>query len=171
MLDEQHNPQDARSWCLGVRSRKLRGMNEPNKRTRATLIIGGLVATGVGAAILADPVAFYSSNGIQLEMNASLLSEVRASAGALLALGGLIGAGAFWRRLTLPSLLVSAVLYTAYGLARLVGFGLDGLPSDSLVYSTLIELVLGVVSAVALQQQLGTPARGPSLPVAPVTSR
>ncbi|MCU7927822.1 MAG: DUF4345 family protein [Candidatus Thiodiazotropha sp. (ex Dulcina madagascariensis)] len=59
------------------------------------MFFSGLVASGVGAAILFAPVTFYATHGIALEADFSLLNEIRASEGGLLVSGLLIMSGAF----------------------------------------------------------------------------
>jgi len=62
---------------------------------RATLFLSGLVLFGVGIAILFAPHAFHAMNDITLPADPSLLSEVRAPGGALIAIGALVLLGAF----------------------------------------------------------------------------
>lgn len=104
----------------------------------------------VGAAQLFTPVAFEASAGITLGNNSSLLSEIRAAGGNLLAAGILIFSGVFSARMRLYSLLFSALFYLSYGLSRLISWGLDGAPAVSLQIATAAELVLGVLSLMAL---------------------
>lgn len=108
-----------------------------------TLAIAGLVAIGVGASALFTPVAFFASNGIDLGGDVSLRSEVRSAGGANLAIGVVIFAGAFVRRLRATSALLVATFYLAYGASRLFGFAVDGQPDDGLVTAAVVELVIG----------------------------
>jgi len=55
-----------------------------SKLLKSILNIFGLIASGVGAAILFSPVAFYATYGIEPGGNISLLNEIRAPGGALL---------------------------------------------------------------------------------------
>ena len=62
-----------------------------NLRILITLLfVSGLIAMGVGAAILFVPETFHANNGIELGDSIRLLNEVRASGWALLAIGALI---------------------------------------------------------------------------------
>ena len=102
----------------------------------------------VGGVLLFAPAAMHAANGVDLGDDASLLSDVRAPGGALLALGAIIVAGPFVPWLTLPAAMISATVYLAYGLSRLLSIVLDGMPAPGLVYAAGLELVLGAVSAV-----------------------
>jgi len=121
-----------------------------SKVLKGILVVSGLIAMGVGGAILLAPVAFYAENGISLEGRTSLLNEVRAPGGALLVIGVLIAAGAFVRRLTFTSTLVSVLLYVAYGLSRLLSMAVDGIPAEGLVHAAGVELAIGGLGLFAL---------------------
>ena len=102
-----------------------------SKILKAILFVSGLVATGIGAAILFTPAAFYALNGIRLGNDISLLNEIRAPGGALLAIGLLIMSGAFVTRLTFTATLLAALLYLAYGLSRILSMAIDGMPANT----------------------------------------
>ncbi len=110
---------------------------------KAILFIAGIVAIGVGAGILLFPVAFYATNDIALEGQASLLNEVRASGGAILALGVYVFAACFVPRLRVPAAAIAALVYLAYGGSRVLSVALDGVPATGLVLVTLLEFVIG----------------------------
>lgn len=127
-------------------------MMKSNLRLKTLLFITGLIGVGIGAAILLAPVAFHATGGIVVDGDESLMSEMRAAGGALFACGFLVFLGAFVSRLTYTALVLSTVLYTSYGLSRLVSMVLDGMPSSNLVVVTLFELGVGLVCAVALSR-------------------
>ena len=54
---------------------------------KAILFLAGATAFSIGAAILIFPAAFYTSYGITIGSDPSLLSEIRAPGGALLVMG------------------------------------------------------------------------------------
>jgi len=112
---------------------------------KVVLFVSGLIAAGIGGAILVMPAAFYASNGIDLGGNVSLLNEIRASGGALLAAGILIISGCFVASLTFTAVVVASLLYLAYGLSRILSFGIDGMPSEGLMQAANLEIVIGVV--------------------------
>lgn len=132
----------------------------PTKTHRLLLALGSLIAIGIGATILVAPAWFHASHGIELGADASLLSEVRAPGGALLALGLLMLIGVLAESFTLASTSIAAAVYLAYGLSRLLGIALDGVPATGLVVAALVELALGGTLAVALVRstRLGGPA-------------
>jgi len=116
---------------------------------KTVLFFSGLIATGVGGAILLTPEAFHATNGIELGDSSSLLNEVRASGGALLTIGVLIMLGAFVAKLTFTSVVVSSLLYLSYGLSRILSMAVDGMPAPGLVQVAVLELVIGMVCVFA----------------------
>ena len=120
--------------------------------TRILLAVSGTTGLTIGLAILFRPHAFLASSGISLGSDASLLSEIRAPGGLLL-LGSLVTlSGAIRHNLTQTGLVFSALIYSTYGLSRLVSIVLDGMPSHSLQLATFIELAIGALSLFALLQ-------------------
>lgn len=109
----------------------------------ALLGISGLILAGIGGAILFVPEQMHAMNGVVLEADPSLLSEIRAPGGLLLAGGFMALSALFVHKWMRSALLLSALFYGSYGLARLVSFVLDGMPSEGLVAVTGLELVLG----------------------------
>jgi len=125
---------------------------QPTPKIRSLLVIGSLLATAIGGTILVAPTAFHAANGIELAADANLLSEVRAPGGALFGFGVFMLAGAFVRSLTRPAVAVGALVYLAYGGARLLSICLDGVPGASLLLAAGIELVVGLAFAGALRR-------------------
>lgn len=125
-----------------------------SKVLKSILIISGLIASAIGAAILFSPVAFYTTNGIELGANASLLNEIRAPGGALLVSGLLIISGAFVNKLTFTSIVVSTLLYLSYGLSRVMSIAIDGMPTEELVQAAVLEIAIGVACVFTLVKYL-----------------
>lgn len=121
-----------------------------SKFVKAVLLVSGLIATGIGGAILIIPEAFYATYGIELSGNTSLLNEIRASGGGLLATGILILSGALVARLTFTSLIISTLLYLSYGLSRVISTIIDGMPNNGLTQSTVLEIIIGLVCVITL---------------------
>ena len=131
----------ARSRLL---KRKAKNMKN-SKVLKVVLFVSGLIAASIGGAVLVMPAAFYASNGIDLGGNVSLLNEIRASGGALLAAGILIISGSFVASMTFTAVVLASLLYLSYGLSRILSFGIDGMPSEGLVQAAALEIVIGVV--------------------------
>ncbi|MEZ4618599.1 MAG: DUF4345 domain-containing protein [Caldilineaceae bacterium] len=112
---------------------------------KAMLIIAGLIIAGIGGIILLWPVDYFATNGVDITGSTSLLNEIRAPAGALLAAGILILAGAFIPQLTYTSTLISTLFYLAYGFARMLSMAVDGQPTTSLVIVAVLEIGIGLV--------------------------
>ena len=127
-------------------------MNE-SRALKTILSISGVILIAVGGTLLTAPAVMHAANGVDLGSNASLLSEVRAPGGALLALGGLVLAGAFVRRLTLSATMISATVYLAYGSSRLLSMALDGLPAPGLLFTAGLEIAIGATIAVFLARR------------------
>lgn len=126
-----------------------------SKVLKSILLFSGLIASGIGAAILFAPEIFYSTYGIELDGNFSLLNEIRASGGALLASGILIMSGAFVDKLAFTAAVVSTLLYLSYGLSRVMSIAIDGIPVEGLVQATAMEIVTGLVCIFALVKYSG----------------
>jgi hypothetical protein len=123
---------------------------KPTSVMRAVLFVSGLVAAGIGGSILLVPEAFYALNGIDLSGKISLLSEMRASGGSLLASGLLILSGAFVARFAWLAALVGCLTYISYGLSRGLSVLFDGAPDRGLILSAWIELAIGAACLVVL---------------------
>ena len=108
------------------------------------LILSGLIGVVVGLAILLFPVRFYAISGIVLGGNVSLLNEIRAPGGSLIASGSLVLLGGYIKRLTYTSLVVSTLTYLGYGCARMLSMAVDGRPTTDLIIVAVGEIVIGL---------------------------
>lgn len=113
--------------------------------TRGLLLASGLLATTIATMILLAPGAFYGGYGIDIGADASLASELKAPAGALLLAGVLMTAGTFRSAFIVPSLATAAAVYLSYGLSRILSMAIDGIPHSGLVSAATIELAIGGV--------------------------
>ncbi len=116
-----------------------------SKLLKIVLIISGLIGAIVGLASLIIPVQFYALNQINLGGQINLLNEIRASGGSLFIIGILIISGAFVKRLTYTSIVLSTVMYLSYGISRILSMILDGMPVNDLIYVCIIEIVIGLI--------------------------
>jgi len=123
---------------------------------KAILLISGLIGVSIGAGILFVPEAFFATNNIVLARDANLLSEIRAPGGALLASGVLIITGAFIPTLTFTALALSSLMYLSYGVSRMIGMALDGMPGDGLVAACVLEMTIGALNLFVLMKYRGT---------------
>ena len=126
-----------------------------SKVLKTILIISGLIASGIGVAILFAPTAFYATYGIELGSDVSLLNEIRAPGAALLASGILIISGAFVDKLAFTAVVVSTLLYLSYGLSRVMSIAIDGMPVEGLVQAAILEIIIGLASIFALVKYRG----------------
>jgi hypothetical protein len=122
---------------------------------KAATAVSGITAFGIGAAILTAPHAFYASYGITLAADPSLLSELRAPAAGLAALGSLILAG-LWKAALAPlSVTLALTVFLAFPAGRLLGLAIDGVPSDGILGALAIEVVIAAFCLFAFRRRLG----------------
>lgn len=113
--------------------------------SRVYLVLAGIIALAIGTMILLAPVAFYASYGIAVAGQVNLLSELRSHGLGLIGGGLFIASGAFVIRLAPVAIIVATALYLSYGISRVVGMAMDGLPASGLVVVAAIEIVIGLI--------------------------
>ena len=118
--------------------------------TKIFLAFSGLIAIGIGSGLLFAPVEFEASAGIILGEDINLLSEMRASGGAILATGILIILGVLIPKLAYLSVVLSSLMYLSYGASRIFGMMVDGMPNNSIVAATTAEIIIGLISILVL---------------------
>jgi len=69
--------------------------------------------------------------------------------GVVTGFGLLILSGAFNSKLSYTSTVVAIVLFFGFGIARLIGFALDGNPGESIIQGMIFEFVLGLIGVFA----------------------
>ncbi|MEM6453058.1 MAG: DUF4345 domain-containing protein [Cyanobacteria bacterium P01_D01_bin.105] len=124
--------------------------------TAIFLFLSGLLLLAVGSAILLIPHVFYANDGILLGSDPSLLSEIRASGGLLASGAVLILIGAVRPALRLLAMTISILIYGSFGLSRLLGLAIDGMPSSSLLMATGVELTVAFIGLILLYRQPNT---------------
>lgn len=133
---------------------------------KIALGISGATALGIGGFILAAPHAFYASYGITLPNDASLLSELRAPAAGLAALGIIMLAGILrhaWARMSIAAALT---VFLAFPAGRMVGLAVDGMPSSGILGALILELVIAVLCLAAFRKRLWPAAPASRQPTA-----
>ena len=120
------------------------------KFQKITLGIAGVTAFGIGGFILASPHAFYASYGIALGTDPSLLSELRAPAANLAALGAVILAGVVRPAWAQVSTAIAVTVFLAFPAGRLLSLIVDGMPSGSVLGALAIEVAIGALCVAAL---------------------
>lgn len=118
--------------------------------TRSLLLNAGLLLLLVGTGILLFPQAFFAANGSTLENNPSLLSEVRAHGGLLIGCACIVLLGTFRKSISEDALILSAVVYGSFGISRLLSMIWDGMPSNTLIGSAIVELIVGGLCIISL---------------------
>lgn len=114
--------------------------------SRSLLLNAGLILLLVGGGILFAPHSFHAANGSTLGDNANLLSEIRAQGGLLLGFGLAILFTAFRQDLLDIGLWLTAIVYLSVAIPRAISIIIDGLPSNTLIGSTILEFFIGLLS-------------------------
>lgn len=117
---------------------------------RLVILLSGLVACGIAAAILIAPDAFYASYEIELAGDSNLTNELKAPAGALLLAGLMIIAGSVRTQLIAYSMTTAVALYLSFGLSRVLSMIVDGVPGDGLVRAAIVEVAIGTICLINL---------------------
>lgn len=121
-----------------------------SKVLKGILILMGVLLVVLGAWRLFDPISFFENSGIVLNNDAGLLNEARATGGAVVGFGLLVLLGAFRHKLAYTSIIASIVLFFGFGIARLIGFALDGNVSEMLILGMVIEFAFGLLGVFVL---------------------
>ncbi len=121
---------------------------------KITLGLSGVTALSIGGFILAAPHAFYASYGITLGQDASLLSELRAPAAGLAALGALMLGGLIRKAWVSLSIAAALIVFLAFPAGRLVGLLVDGLPSGGILGALVLEVVIAALCLAAFRNRL-----------------
>jgi Domain of unknown function (DUF4345) len=108
--------------------------------TRSALVTAGALLGGIGGALILVPQDFLAMSHVVIDSDPGLMSELAAPGGVLLISGALMLAGAVRIRFADLALAIGAIIYGSYGAGRLISMALHGLPSDSLIAATVIEL-------------------------------
>ena len=129
------------------------------------LVLGaaGLTALGIGLFILVAPRVFYATYGVELGDDASLMSELRAPAANLVALGAFVFAGAVRSQLARLSASLGSTIFLAYAFGRVVSLVLDGAPHEGLIEALIIEAAIGALCLLALRSSPVAAARSSAM--------
>lgn len=113
--------------------------------TRTALAASGAILSLIGGSLVLVPKAFLETSDVIVENDPGLLSELVAPSGVLIITGVLMIAGALRLHFANLGLVAGAIVYGSYGAGRLVSIGLHGMPSQSLIIATLVELGIAAV--------------------------
>lgn len=116
----------------------------------ALLLVAGSLLILVGTFIIASPADFYASNSIELGANVSLLNELKAPAGLLLAAGLFMIGAIFVRNQADTALWLAALIFLSYAGSRFVSMVYDGVPAAGLVQAAALEGIVGLACLAVL---------------------
>ncbi len=120
------------------------------KTRMALLLVAGALLILIGTLILASPADFYAANDIELGANLSLVNELKAPAGLLLAAGLFMIGAIFVRSQADTALWLAALIYLSYAGARVGSMAFDGVPAAGLVQAAAIEGIVGIACLAVL---------------------
>ena len=120
------------------------------KTQKVLLLVAGALLILVGTFILTSPIDFYASNDIELGANVSLLNELKAPAGLLLAAGVFMIGAIFVRSQADTALWLASLIYLSYAVSRSASMALDGIPTAGLVQAAALEGIVGLACLVVL---------------------
>ena len=120
------------------------------------LLVAGALLTLIGTLIIASPGEFFAANQIELGPNPSLLNELKAPAGLLLAAGIYMLGAVFARGLADTATALAALVYLSYAAARALSMGQDGMPAAGLVQAAALEAVIGLACVALLVYRRAT---------------
>ena len=121
-----------------------------SKVLKGILMVLGLILTVIGLWRLFDTITFFENSGLVLSNDAGLLSEARGAGGAVVGFGIVVLLGAFNQRLSYTSTIAAIVVFLGFGIARLIGFSLDGNPGTGVIQGIIVEFVFGLLAVFAL---------------------
>jgi len=121
-----------------------------SKVLKGILIFIGIFLTIMGLWRLFDPISFFAYSGLTLSADAGLLNEARGTGGAITGFGLLILLGAFKKKLAYTSTIAAIVVFLGFGIARVIGFAIDGNPGPALLKGIIGEFVFGLLALFAL---------------------
>ncbi|WP_430404048.1 DUF4345 domain-containing protein [Hyphomonas sp.] len=134
--------------------------------TRTLLAGSGALLGVIGAAMLTKTAAFLAMSDVEIDPDPGLLSELKAPSVLLILAGTCMLVGSVRSRFADLGLAVGAVVYGSYGVARIAGMVIDGLPTGSLLIATLIELVLAALLMALRLSRPNAPQAGAQQPKA-----
>lgn len=108
--------------------------------TKAILLLAGTVSLAIGIAITFLTEGFYTSTGVDLQGNPNLYSEIRASGAVLMVVAVFLLAALFKANLRPAALIVCAVYFGAYGVARLYSVADIGWAGPEITTAMITEL-------------------------------
>jgi len=119
-----------------------------SKVLKGVLVLLGLVLIILGSWRLINPVTFFENSGLILSNDVGLLNEARATGGVVVGFGMLVLMGAFFQKLSYTSAIVAIVIFLSFGMARLIGFAIDGNPGEKLIQGVIFEFVFGLLGMI-----------------------
>ncbi|MEO1323451.1 MAG: DUF4345 domain-containing protein [Pseudomonadota bacterium] len=112
---------------------------------RLSLVGAGALGVLIGGSLMFFPKAFLAMSDVFIDHDPGLLSELTAPSGILILGGTLMILAATRLRFAPLALFFGAAVYGSYGVARLVGMALHGIPSDTLISATIIEVTVATL--------------------------
>ena len=129
---------------------------QKSRLTQIIVFISSLIALLIGGALLFTPISFEATANIVLPKDPSLLSEIRAYGGVIIASGVIIMRGVIKPAFMGVSLSICSIIYLSIGISRLVSLLVDGTPSDPIITATIVEFAIGFICTALLLKKRST---------------
>lgn len=130
---------------------------------KIALGVAGITSLGIGASILTAPQAFYSSYGIALGPDPSLLSELRAPGAGLAAFGAIMLAGIVRPALRQAAVVAALTVFLAFPAGRVLSLLTDGMPSGGILGALVLELAIAALCLFAFRRSTSSADAGVSV--------
>ncbi|MEM0929780.1 MAG: DUF4345 domain-containing protein [Pseudomonadota bacterium] len=116
--------------------------------TRTTLMGSGAMLGLIGSNLLFHPMRVLEMSDVIVSDDPGLMSELTGPSGVLIVTAALMLLGAMKLRFANVSLTSGAFVYGSYGIARVIGMVLHGVPSTALITATVVELIMGATLSI-----------------------
>ena len=114
-------------------------------KKKGYLAILGIILLLIGAYISMSPAEYLQQFGLGAHGNINFYSDLRSMGGSLLIFGLVALAGVFKKAFEDSAILMSTIVFAAYGFFRIAAIAIDGVPSGAILGAAAIEIVLALM--------------------------
>ena len=128
-------------------------------KKKAYLAASGAILLLIGAYISLSPAEYLGQFGVGATGNVNFYSDLRSMGGSLLVFGLVALAGAFKKHIEGSAILMSTIVFAAYGVFRITAIAMDGMPGGAILGAAAIEIVfalMGLALMSSSQKKLAT---------------
>lgn len=114
-------------------------------KKKSYLAASGVILLLVGAYISLSPTEYLGQFGVGATGNINFYSDLRSMGGSLLAFGLVALVGALRKRFEESAILMSTIVFAAYGAFRITAIAMDGVPGGAILGAAAIEIVFALM--------------------------